>query len=49
MMILQVILEGIGLGVLLVLVCALGIRKGTVGMAVIAAVLAGIMMLFTES
>ena len=32
MMILQVILEGIGLGVLLVLVCAIGIRKGAVGM-----------------
>ena len=48
-MLLQVILEGIGLGVLLILVCAIGIRKGTVGMAVIAAVLAGIMMLFTES
>ena len=31
-MILQVILEGLGLGVLLVLVCAVGIRKGAVGM-----------------
>ena len=31
-MILQVILEGIGLGVLLILVCAIGIRKGVVGM-----------------
>ena len=29
---LQVILEGLGLGVLLVLVCAVGIRKGAVGM-----------------
>lgn len=29
---LQVILEGIGLGVLLILVCAIGIRKGVVGM-----------------
>ena len=29
-MILQVILEGIGLGVLLVIVCAIGIRKGAV-------------------
>ena len=48
MMLLQVILEGIGLGVLLILVCAIGIRKGTVGMAVIAAVLAGIMMLFMK-
>ena len=27
-MLLQVILEGIGLGVLLILVCAIGIRKG---------------------
>ena len=32
-MILQVILEGLGLGALLVLVCAVGIRKGAVGMA----------------
>ena len=32
MMILQVILEGIGLGVLLILVCAIGIRKGAVRM-----------------
>ena len=32
MMILQVILEGIGLGALLILVCAIGIRKGAVGM-----------------
>ena len=31
-MILQEILEGIGLGVLLILVCAIGIRKGAVGM-----------------
>ena len=31
-MILRVILEGIGLGVLLILVCAIGIRKGAVGM-----------------
>ena len=33
MMILQVILEGIGLGALLILVCAIGIRNGAVGMA----------------
>ena len=32
MMILQVILEGIGLGVLLILVCAIGICKGAVSM-----------------
>ena len=31
-MLLQVILEGIGLGVLLILVCSIGIRKGAVGM-----------------
>ena len=31
-MLLQVILEGIGLGVLLILVCTIGIRKGAVGM-----------------
>ncbi len=48
-MLLQVILEGLGLGALLVLICAVGIRKGAVSMAVIAAVLAGIMMLFMES
>ena len=32
-MLLQTILEGLGLGALLVLVCAIGIRKGAVGMA----------------
>ena len=48
MMILQVILEGIGLGVLLILVYAIGIRKGAVGMAVISAALAAIMMLFMK-
>ena len=31
-MILQTILEGLGLGALLILVCAVGIRKGAVGM-----------------
>lgn len=31
-MILQTLLEGFGLGVLLVLVCSIGIRKGAVGM-----------------
>lgn len=31
-LILKVILEGLGLGVLLILVCAVGIRKGAVGM-----------------
>lgn len=31
-MILKVILEGLGLGILLILVCAFGIRKGAVGM-----------------
>ena len=45
-MILQTILEGLGLGALLILVCAGGIRKGTIGMAVIAAVLAAIMTIF---
>ena len=42
----QTILEGLGLGALLILVCALGIRKGTAGMAVIAAALSGAMMIF---
>lgn len=32
-MIIQIILEGLGLGLLLVLACAFGIRKGAVGMA----------------
>ena len=45
-MILRTIPEGIGLGILLILVCTIGIRKGTVGMAVIAAVLAAIMTVF---
>ena len=31
-MVLQTILEGLGLGALLFLVCAVGIRKGAVGM-----------------
>ena len=31
-MVLKVILEGVGLGALLVLICAAGIRKGAVGM-----------------
>lgn len=31
-MVVQTIIEGLGLGVLLVLVCAVGIRKGAVGM-----------------
>lgn len=31
-MVLQTIIEGIGLGVLLILVCAIGIRRGAVGM-----------------
>lgn len=44
-MLVQVLLEGLGLGALLVLVCAIGIRKGTVGMAISSAVLFGIMAL----
>lgn len=31
-MLLRLLLEGLGLGALLVLICALGIRKGAVGM-----------------
>ena len=34
-MLLQVILEGIGLGVLLILVCAIGIRKGAVAWCIL--------------
>ena len=48
-MLLQTVLEGLGLGVLLIIICAVGIRKGAVGMAVIAAVLAIIMMFLIES
>ena len=48
-MIIQTILEGLGLGILLIIICAVGIRKGAVGMAVIAAVLAIIMMFLIES
>ena len=44
-MLVQVLLEGLGLGALLVLVCSIGIRKGTVGMAIRSAVLSGIMAL----
>ena len=44
-MLVQVILEGLGLGALLVLVCAIAIRKGIVGMAISSAVLSGIMAL----
>jgi hypothetical protein len=32
-MLLQTVLEGLGLGALLVAVCAIGIHKGVVGMA----------------
>lgn len=42
------LLLGLGLGVLLVLVCAVGICKGAVGMAAIAAALAGIMTIFVR-
>ena len=48
-MLLQTVLEGLGLGILLIIICAVGIRKGAVGMTVIAAVLAGIMMFLMES
>ena len=48
-MLLQTVLEGLGLGILLIIICAVGIRKGAVGMAVIAAVLAIIMMFLIES
>ena len=47
-MILQTILEGLGLGALLILVCAGGIRKGAVGMVHLysPAVLAASMTIF---
>lgn len=47
-MIWRVLLEGLGLGGLLILVCAVGIRNGAVGMAVISALLAGIMSLILK-
>ena len=49
-MLLQVILEGLGLGVLLVLICAAGICKGAVGMVQLysPAVLAAMMTIFTH-
>ena len=56
-MVLQTILEGFGLGALLLLVCAVGICKGAVGMvhlyspvgmAVIAMVLAAMMTIFSH-
>ena len=49
-MLLQVILEGLGLGVLLVLICAAGICKGVVGMVHLysPAVLAAMMTIFTH-
>ena len=31
-MLLQTFLEGLGLGILLIIICAVGIRKGAVGM-----------------
>ena len=47
-MIWRVLLEGLGLGGLLILVCAVGISNGAVGMAVISALLAGIMSLILK-
>ena len=49
-MVLQTILEGLGLVALLVLVCAVGICKGAVGMVHLysPAVLAAMMTIFTH-
>ena len=47
-MIWRVLLEGLGLGGLLILVCAVGIRNRALGMAVISALLAGIMSLIMK-
>ncbi len=49
-MVLQTILEGLGLGALLLLVCAVGICKGAVGMVHLysSAVLAAMMTIFTH-
>lgn len=47
-MLFQTILGRLGLGDLLVSVCVVGIRKGAVGMAVIAAAQAGIMAVFAH-
>ena len=43
---LTLILERLGLRLILVLVCAVGIRKGAVGMIAISAILSGIMTIF---
>ena len=43
---LTLILERLGLRLILVLVYAVGIRKGTVGMIAISAILSGIMTIF---
>ncbi len=49
-MVLQTILEGLGLGALLLLVCAVGICKGAVGMVHLysPAVLTAMMTIFTH-
>ena len=49
-MVLQTILEGFGLGALLLLVCAVGICKGAVGMVHLysPAVLTAMMTIFTH-
>ena len=45
-LILKTIFEGLLLGALLVLVCAVGIRKGAVGLAITAAILSAVMTIF---
>ncbi len=45
MIVIKVIIEGLGLGFLLYLICAIGIRNGAVGMAIISAILSGIVCL----
>ena len=45
MMLLRTVPEGLILGALLIIVCALGIRNGAVGMACMAALLSGVMAL----
>ncbi len=47
-MLFQTIPERLGSGVLLVPICVVGIRKGAVGMAVIAAAPTGIMAVFAH-
>ena len=47
-LIIKTIIEDLGQGALLCIVCAVGIRKGAVGMSAAAAGLSAVMMLFVH-